>query len=81
MLPVTCYLAARSCVALSLSFAEGVVEGGSDAWGLNGCFCSVNRSGETTYMMVACSARSWSSHPSLQASSSLLPEQTGAVSR
>ena len=29
-------------------------------------------------MMVASCARSWSSHPSLQASSSLLPEQTGA---
>ena len=64
---------------ISLSFAESVVEadhGLSEAWGLNGCCWSVNRSGDTPYMIIASSARSWSSHPSLQASSSLLSEQT-----
>ena len=64
---------------ISLSFAESVVEadhGLSEAWGLNGCCWSVNRSGDTAFMIIASSARSWSSHPSLQASSSLLSEQT-----
>ena len=52
---------------ISLSFAESVVEadhGLSEAWGLNGCCWSVNRSGDTAFMIIASSARSWSSHPS-----------------
>ena len=61
---------------LSLSFAEGVVDTLADAWVCGCCFWSVNRSGRDTFMIIASCARSWSSHPALQASSSLVPLQT-----
>ena len=61
---------------LSLSFAEGVVDTLADAWVCGCCFWSVNRSGPAPFIIIASCARSWSSHPALQASSSLVPLQT-----
>ena len=61
---------------LSLSFAEGVVDTLADAWVCGCCFWSVNRSGPAPFIIIASCARSWSSHPALQASSSLVALQT-----
>ena len=61
---------------ISLSFAESVVDTLADAWVCGCCFWSVNRSGDTPFIIIASCARSWSSHPALQASSSLVPLQT-----
>ena len=68
--------AAASRAAQSELCAEGGVDTLADAWVCGCCFWSVNRSGDTPYMMIASCARSWSSHPALQASSSLVPLQT-----